>query len=210
VLLDGLNKSKRALVIGILNGDPRATLAWSRDYNSIHLPLPGDTKGDASKVLRGHASFNKRTGKHFFRPVDIAALEKIEPQIEEHVSRGARVVRALETLRNLPLEQLQQALGSRLWRCRKCQKFFMATDARYRAYCTRLKCGKNYEAEKATKKRRELIRATKLRAARRAQSSCPPDRDWKEFVATETGVSKNFLTYAVKYGDLKDVGRASV
>jgi hypothetical protein len=209
VLLDGLNKTKRALVIGILNGDPRAILAWSMDYNSVYLPLPGDPKGDASKVLRGQPSFNKRTGKHFFRPVDIAALEKIEPQIEKHASRGARVVRTLEALRDLPLEQLKEIFGSRLWRCYACGKFFLAGNERYRKYCTK-RCGHGLEAAKAMRTKRAMNRAAQLRRARDAQKLCPRNTDWKEFVVAKTGLSQNFLTYAIRFGDLKERVRPAV
>jgi hypothetical protein len=53
-------------------------------------------------------------------------------------------------------------------------------------------------------KQRAANRTRKLRRARAAQKLCPPGWDWKKFVVSKTGLSQNFLTYAVKSGDLKD------
>jgi len=165
MIFDGLKKRERALLVGILNSDPRAYLKLSRGYYATYLPIPGCPKGDASKVLRGMPSLNRRTGKYFYRLVDVDALRQIDPDMKKRSVNRARLVKYLDELRELPLEILKTVVSQRLWRCDRCQQFFEAKDLRYRRYCSP-ECGHNQEAEKAVDIARVSGRARKLKRAR--------------------------------------------
>jgi hypothetical protein len=114
------------------------------------------------------------------------------------------LLRFLSELRSGPIEGLQDALSPRLWRCRTCAKVFLAPDQKKRAYCAR-RCASRATASTAVRKYRNKVHTHKLARARAAIKRCPPGRDdWKAWVSFRAGVTRNWLTYAVGHGELKD------
>ena len=189
-----------------VNGDPLAALRLSRNYYGTALV---DEKKIKDGVLPKTSLIQSQLGIPSKRKLSARqpAFRVIEAP---ETKKKARSQRDLVTfLRALSLRQLQSIVHPRVWRCRICNMFFLAEDSRFRAYCTS-RCGSKYEAIKAMEKQRAANRTQKLRRARAAQKLCPPGWDWKRFVVSKTGLSQNFLTYAVKSGDLKDVDRTSV
>jgi len=89
--------------------------------------------------------------------------------------------------------------------CAKCNRWYTSQDDRAeRSYCSR-RCAGSYMH--ARKRKRDHER--KLKKAQKAFNNYPnrPIRvsnDWKQYVSKATGISKKFLTVAVRNGELME------
>lgn len=90
--------------------------------------------------------------------------------------------------------------------CARCDKYFIRRTAGNTKYCSR-SCGLRATAIAATLRKRAEEHADKLRRARKAAESWRKARtklDWKQSVSKqEPDITPNFLTRAVKKGELK-------
>jgi hypothetical protein len=205
MLFDDLDKRTIGVVLGAMNGNPLALLKLSRGfYGTVFLEgkikdgvLP--QRSVIQSLLGIPIKSRLAARKPVFKVIGV-------PEIERRAKSQAN---AVTRLRSLSVKQLHSFVSPRIWLCHNCKMFFLAKDTRFRVYCTS-RCGSKYEAIKAMKKQRAANRTKKLRRARAAQRLCPPGWDWKRFVVSRTGLPQNFLTYAVKSGDLKDVDHTSV
>ena len=94
-----------------------------------------------------------------------------------------------------------------LARCARCGEYFFRAR-RDAIYCSR-ECGARVSADRATAQRRERDKYTKLRRARRVMAAWTPARgDWRRFVAGRAGVSRNWLAYRVRAGELQEPPQA--
>lgn len=114
--------------------------------------------------------------------------------------------------RSWSIGRLRAELSSRLWRCRTCGRLWLSQNGRRRTYCNlrvqgkRKSCGwkANAKAKAAVYRKRAEEKAEKLRRARAAIKRCPTGhRDWKAWVSFRADVSRNWLTYAVRRGELQ-------
>jgi hypothetical protein len=204
VLLDGLDQRSIDTVIGVLNGEPLAYLKLSRQVTGHELFVGKIGKDGALprrsviQSLLGISPTNRRK----FKIIDI-------PEVEKKKKRGRDTFHFIESLRTLAVSHLQKLVSPRIWRCAGCGKFFIAKDRRYRKYCVST-CGSKAEALKHVPLGRAARKAANLKRARDAQKLCPSDQNWKVFVARKTGLSKNFLTYAVRSGELEEISGSGV
>lgn len=209
MIFDSLKKRERALVIGVLNGNARAYLQLSRALygnkflnNKITVVEEGSKrkrlpKRSVIRGLMGIPELDRGSGEHRHKFVD-------HPELKKNALANASAIKLIEAMREWPLEMLRAEFSPRLWRCDYCQDFFEAKDLRDRRYCSP-ECGHSQEAAKCASRDWASDRAEKLQRARDAQKLWPPDTDWKEFVAAKARVTKNFLTYAVRNGELRDL-----
>jgi len=90
-------------------------------------------------------------------------------------------------------------------RCRyeRCGRFFLVPKSRPgKLYCDSDVCGRNFRAAKSMNKKNHAARARKLRGVSRAIERFRDQPDWKERAARTARVSKNFITYAIRRGEL--------
>jgi hypothetical protein len=105
------------------------------------------------------------------------------------------------------LDFVQNPLRARLGRCLDCKTYYVATrSSPYKSYCSRL-CRRRrapkitMRRERAEKRRQKMERvqaALKLLAL-----SSESVADWKGWIADHAGVTRTWLTLAVKMGDLE-------
>jgi hypothetical protein len=153
-------------------------------------------------MVRDWIDDGRRLGK--IKPRDRERLEKftsrnrvtIDGRLIDFYDRDAAAMNFARLIRN--------SKGGRLHACLTCHLWFAADDDREeRKYCSR-KCAGS--AAQAARRKREHDR--KLRKALKATANYParPARfaglDWKQYVSEATGVSKKFLTVAVRDGEL--------
>jgi len=91
--------------------------------------------------------------------------------------------------------------------CLYCGKYFIKrTHTQARKYCTQV-CGDRFTSRSANQKTREAKREHKLRLVRNAihqWSTTKTKQEWKSWVAARFPVKKNWITRAVKSGDLDE------
>ena len=90
--------------------------------------------------------------------------------------------------------------------CARCGKYFIRGTAGNTKYCTRV-CSSRATAVASTQKKRAEEHADKIRRAQRAADKWPTTRtkfDWKQWISgQEPDITSNFLTRAVRKGELK-------
>jgi hypothetical protein len=90
----------------------------------------------------------------------------------------------------------------RICRYKKCPRFFLfRKNWRIRFYCSK-KCGGNYRASKSMNRKIQNLRERKLKRVRIALKTMVRASDWKKRVARKVCVSQNFITYAIRRGEL--------
>ena len=96
--------------------------------------------------------------------------------------------------------------AGRLRRCKyeKCSKFFLAPQSRPRQlYCSPKLCGRNFRSLKSMNKKKREIRRSDFERVKIAMQSIPADApDWKRRVARKARVTLNFITYAIRRGQI--------
>jgi hypothetical protein len=88
----------------------------------------------------------------------------------------------------------------RCCRHKQCSKLFLIPKSRPQKESCSVKCGRNFRQSKfkKTARRRDLERV------KIAMKSVPADaRDWKARVARKARVTPNFISYAIRFGQLK-------
>lgn len=101
------------------------------------------------------------------------------------------------------------ALPPDVRRCRykRCARFFLVSKSRPdRAYCNRT-CGRNYRALKSMNAKKQGIRERKLKRVRNALKAFRGIPDWKERTARRARVTPNFISYALRRGEIKRTGQ---
>jgi hypothetical protein len=116
-----------------------------------------------------------------------------------------------ETLRERR-EQLSTVVGWRdgkprpgdIRRCRhaRCSRFLLVRPSRRkRMYCS-AKCSGNARASRSMNRKIAEERAGKLERVRVAAESFRGSPNWKELTARRAGVTPNFITYAIRRGEI--------
>ena len=88
--------------------------------------------------------------------------------------------------------------------CPRCDRYYIKKRASQKVYCSR-RCGNATTAVARTRERIARERRDKLARAKSALKkweSVSTRKDWKDWVARETGITPRFLTRAVTKGDL--------
>jgi hypothetical protein len=87
-------------------------------------------------------------------------------------------------------------------RYRRCSRFLLVRSSRVdRCYCSP-KCGRNYRASKSMNAKIQKVRERKLKRVRLALGAFQGRPDWKEQAARQARVSPNFISYAIRRGEL--------
>ena len=89
-------------------------------------------------------------------------------------------------------------------RCRykRCSRFLLVRENRTdRCYCS-AKCGRNYRASKSMNAKIQKVRERKLKRVRSAWRAFRGRPDWKERIARRARVTVNFISYAIRRGEL--------
>jgi hypothetical protein len=92
--------------------------------------------------------------------------------------------------------------------CKRCDRFYIKSDPRNKAYCSRT-CGKENTARASTKRRRKEEDDGKVLKAQLAieqlMQKGPFGKDWKKRVATKmhSGVTEKWVTRALNMGKLE-------
>jgi len=97
------------------------------------------------------------------------------------------------------------ALPSDVRRCKykKCSRFFLVRKKRpTRLYCSPKKCGRNFRCSKSMNGKIQRIRERKLKRVRLALKAFRRIPDWKKRVARRARVTQNFVSYAIRRGEL--------
>lgn len=92
-----------------------------------------------------------------------------------------------------------------LGKCLRCGRYFLNFGRHERKYCEH-RCAAHDSAVKTTRTKREKEDAKRLSAARRAIRRLTmqnPIPNWKEVVAAEAGVKRNWVTHAINRGKLE-------
>jgi hypothetical protein len=99
------------------------------------------------------------------------------------------------------LNPLNEKLGGP---CKHCSDYFVKKTKRQFAYCSK-KCGLQHTSQVANERRRQQEHLKKLERAKRASAEWTSTRtrkDWKTWVSDGTRISQNWLTRAIKSGEL--------
>ncbi len=113
----------------------------------------------------------------------------------------------VEIATELFLPFLLNPFNKKVGACRECEKYFLKNTRRRFAYCSQ-ECGSKHTSKAAIRKKRESEYAEKLKNAKQflAQWSRSRDRskNWKQWVSKRSLISTNWLTRAVKKGELAE------
>ncbi len=88
--------------------------------------------------------------------------------------------------------------------CKHCGKYYVKRTKRQIVYCSK-QCGLKHTSRTALQKQRQQEHLYKLSEARRSAAKwakTKTSKDWKEWVSKDALISKNFLTRAVRNGEL--------
>jgi hypothetical protein len=86
---------------------------------------------------------------------------------------------------------------------KQCSQFILVRKTRAgRLYCSP-ECGKNFHALKSTNKKKRAVAQLKLKRIRHALRVFRHLPDWKERTARRARVTPNFITYAIRRGEIK-------
>ena len=157
---------------------------------------------DDAVWLRRMVLIRRREGK--FRPEDRARLEKFTEKIRvsfdgnliDYYTGDTAAMNFVRLIRNSREALLREP-------CLKCEEWYISKTHGKTDFCSRPCAG---SAMQARKRKRESDR--KLKKAEAAIKNYParPTRfaemDWKQYVSKATGISKKFLTVAVRNGEL--------
>lgn len=90
--------------------------------------------------------------------------------------------------------------------CKHCDKFYVKKTKRQIVYCSK-RCGLNHTSQSVLRKRRLREHLATLKKAERFATrwaAARTSKDWKSWVNKEALISKNFLTRAVRKGELTE------
>jgi hypothetical protein len=90
--------------------------------------------------------------------------------------------------------------------CKQCGKYYVKHTKRQIAYCSK-RCGLKHTSRAFFKKQRQQDRQEKVEKVKRSAAkwaAMKTDQGWKEWVSSNTRVSKNFLTRLVKSGEVDE------
>jgi hypothetical protein len=155
-------------------------------------------------MVRDWIDDGRRLGK--IKPRDRERLEKftarnrvtIDGGVIDFYDRDTAAMNFARLIRNSKRGRLREP-------CLTCHSWYVADDDREeRKYCSR-KCAGS--AAQAAKRKRENDRKVKRAQAAIEKYTARPlfagmDLDWKRYVSKVTGVSKKFLTVAIRAGEL--------
>ncbi len=88
--------------------------------------------------------------------------------------------------------------------CKHCGKYYLKNTKRQNVYCSQ-RCGLKHSSQKAIGESRKAERKNKLDEAKLSMEkwiTTKTTKDWKVWVSGEALISKNWLTRAVKKGEL--------
>jgi hypothetical protein len=119
----------------------------------------------------------------------------------EGMAPGDPLEIALGLFLNFLLNPYNEKLGGP---CKHCGKYYVKKTKRQVVYCSK-QCGLKHTSQTAIRKyrlqeRKEMLEKAKWYLARWTKTKT--SKDWKEWVYRETRISKNFLTRAVRNGEL--------
>jgi len=87
----------------------------------------------------------------------------------------------------------------------RCAKFFLLEKTRLKRIFCSPKCGSNCRALRSMNKKKQEMREEKLVRLRIAVEKFRDRADWKDLAARQAGLTTNFVTYAVRRGEIETV-----
>ena len=166
----------------------RLLTAWrdsGPNISKLAIAEPFLTRRFAAQLIPNPSRFAQMA--YFTAPGDI---EQAEP-----------VAIAQGLFMNFLLNQDNERLGGP---CRHCDKYYVMKTKRQDVYCSK-QCGQKHTSQAAIRKYRRVQHAKKLEKANRYAArwaKTKTSKDWKDWINRETLISKNFLTRAVRNGEL--------
>lgn len=132
-----------------------------------------------------------------------AVVSAYPTEESRHALEGSLELRAVESF----LKIIRSSLFSAIGKCERCGKYFLNTfEHKDKKYCSRA-CASGDSAHRAMQAKREREREEKIKKARKAirelKEGGVETPDWKSWVVERTGLTRNWITYAVNTGDLK-------
>jgi hypothetical protein len=91
----------------------------------------------------------------------------------------------------------------RFWECLYCRRFSASLTRHKHVYCKGKNCGHNATARASMKAKRDLLRAQKIVAVKRALEKIGFTGNWKPRVIARANVTSRFLTRAINLGEIK-------
>ena len=88
--------------------------------------------------------------------------------------------------------------------CKHCNKFYVKKTKRQVTYCSK-RCGLRHTSQAAIQRHRQREHLKKLKMVERVSAKWAEtkrSKDWKSWVSNEALVSKNFITRAMRDGEL--------
>jgi hypothetical protein len=86
---------------------------------------------------------------------------------------------------------------------RPCSKFFLVRNSRPSKACCSERCGRNFRSSKSMNLKNAKLRQRKLVRLRIALRKLSGGPDWKERAAQRARVTKNFVSIAVRLGEIE-------
>ncbi len=193
MLFDVTGRRLAAIIIGLLNRDQLATVKLTQHFGV-------KISERQSEILRGkHAVGQLELAK------DEESIKAFDPRATEQSRVVMEIVRAVDSWRGYSIDNLHRELSPLLWRCRTCGKYFLAKDQRSRKLCSPECQDANRRTTAAAAVRKSFAekRRTDLDRVRKVLAHCDYRDGWKRRVALRAGVTPNFITYAIRLGELE-------
>jgi hypothetical protein len=209
--MDAWSLADKRLFLKLLNREPQALILaihrWGGVSGSKELlpvarrkePLPEISPLESARAHLFFGAQRRAFSKKKAMRREWEVFDENRALAKSQVDLILRV--AEETAMKKPSRWRQQLL-SNLWRCLKCQRFFLGKTKRQHVYCCR-KCASKATAATAMRRRRFADDMVKIRKVRLAFRRWRARSDWKERSAKSAGVTRNWITYAIRRGYLK-------
>jgi len=123
--------------------------------------------------------------------------------VPENMPPGEPLETALGLFLGFLIDPYNEKLGGP---CKHCDKFYVKKTKRQVVYCSK-RCGLNHTSQSVLRKRRQQDHLATLKRAERSAAmwaKTKTSKDWKSWVAREPLITKNFLTRAVRNGELSE------
>lgn len=189
----------------------RALFQVKKTRRAAILAMNGDPAGKLALVhLLGAAVLRREPGRGWLRSAaKVRAIEsELGPQMVAARQRVNDLFEAIKGWRERPLDWVQAELSEHIWECATCSRFFWAESKRQHRYCSRacFRLARSDAAKRAVNRSRKAEHAGRLRRVQRAVGRFRNSANWKARAAIAAGVTKNWISYAVKRGEITAPG----
>jgi hypothetical protein len=198
-LFEHLDARLQSIFVGLLNQDPLALTKATHRLGGIAL------ESRQAEIIRGKRSL-ERGGQ-----LEVAKNEEAVARLASKSQPRKNLVQMFASLaencRRQSIRFLRAKISPSFVKCAKCGRYSLAENGRGgRRYCSKKtgrNCGSNVTARARVYEKRAAERDQQLRMVRSTMRTWNGTGDWKTWTAKRSGVTANWITYAVNRGDLK-------